>query len=225
LQTGSFFSASRISADYLKALPGQGYSTGVSVSYFNGAIDFVALRTRRFTFAYLKATQGVGAVDPKARAYVTQARGAGLAIGLYHFFDPSGDPVQQADNFLRAARSLGATLPPVADFAPVFGRPIPSGYADRAYVFLTRMKSVLGTNPAVYTSRGFADQYLDLRFGDFPLFLADYSASARARPPHLPKWWTSLTFWDVAAGIENDQTLKDIDIITYKGDIAQAKSR
>ncbi|WP_327195915.1 glycoside hydrolase family 25 protein [Novosphingobium capsulatum] len=216
----------QISVDYLKNLPGAGYSTGVALSHHNRNVDFTALKGRGFSFAYLKASQGVWMIDQTAAGYAAAARAAGMQVGLYHFFDPKADPEQQAASFVRIARSLGATLPPLADFEPAgIQSVIDPGYADRAIIFLSAIKRDLGTTPFVYTYRAFADQHLDERFGSFPLFLGDFSASARGGHPKLPKWWNQLSFWDLAGGVQNDTAIPDVEIVAYKGQIARAEFR
>lgn len=76
--------------------------------------------------------------------------------------------------------------------------------------------------PAVYTARNFANEHLDQRFGAYLLFLSDFSPSAHTSVPKMPKWWTQLTFWDLAAGVQNDPALRDVEIVAYRGDISHA---
>jgi GH25 family lysozyme M1 (1,4-beta-N-acetylmuramidase) len=107
-------------------------------------------------------------------------------------------------------------MPPLADLESFPGEVSYSGYADRAITFLDIVTRDLGTAPIIYTFRFFADEHLDQRFGKFPLFLADFSASARMGRPKLPKWWTQLSFWDVAEGVNDNPLLNSVEIVAFK---------
>ena len=59
---------------------------GVDVSHHQDDIDWPKVSQSNVRFAYIKATEGGDYVDPKFTDNWKQARAAGLAVGVYHFF-------------------------------------------------------------------------------------------------------------------------------------------
>jgi lysozyme len=64
---------------------------GIDVSHHNGEVDWFAVARSDVKFAYVKATDGHGFVDPRFGQSWAQMREAGLLRGAYHFARP-GDP-------------------------------------------------------------------------------------------------------------------------------------
>jgi lysozyme len=220
LESGSFFVPGQISQKSLQELDEKGYSKGIDVSHFNGKVDFKSIAQDGFSFVYVKATEGINFKDSSFQNFVSEAQAADLHVGLYHFFKPIGGS-QQVDNFVHVLSSAKSDLPPVVDFEPLPNISTPDNYADIAYDFMTQLAKAVGRPPIVYTFRQFADAHLDARFSQFPLFLADLSNRARMSAPQLPKWWQKLTLWQVAAGITDNEAMKNIDVIVYKGSVAE----
>jgi hypothetical protein len=79
----------------LRELEDQGLTVGISVSHFNGSINFSMVAERGIRFAFIKASQGESFVDAEAPKSATAAHQAGLKVGLYHFFIPTGDVEKQ----------------------------------------------------------------------------------------------------------------------------------
>lgn len=93
---------------------------GVDVSHHQGTIDWAAARSGGIEFAYIKATEGVGYVDPKVDQHLTGARAAGLVTGLYHFGRPdTNTAAQDAEHFATEVNARSAagpgSLPPCLD--------------------------------------------------------------------------------------------------------------
>src|SRR5215475_4705298 len=97
---------------------------GIDISHYEDAsIRFDLMRDQNIRFVYVKATQGVGYKDGKF-AQFWNAIGAlppekKVLRGPYHFLASSGDPVAQADSFLKLLNENGGLkpgdLPPVLD--------------------------------------------------------------------------------------------------------------
>ena len=77
------------------ALPAVIYDGVIDVSHHNGAIDWPAVAGAGIALAFIKATQGVGFVDPTFERNRNAAMAAGILAVPYHFLDTS-DPDQQA---------------------------------------------------------------------------------------------------------------------------------
>ena len=85
---------------------------GVDVSHHNvdgrGApLDWNAVLAAGFKFAIVKATDGVGFVDPAFADNVNGAVAAGITVGAYHFLRPGEDAAAQADLFLAQVDAVG----------------------------------------------------------------------------------------------------------------------
>lgn len=91
---------------------------GVDLSRYNALADANAARADGITFAWCKASEGSGYVDPTFAAKVVQLRAAGIVAGAYHFLDGS-DPTAQARFFKQVAGDHGClnngALMPMAD--------------------------------------------------------------------------------------------------------------
>jgi hypothetical protein len=61
--------------------------------------------TKGIDFAFIKATEGTGYVNPRMVSQASHARRAGLVVGFYHFLRP-GDMKGQARYFVEKAASL-----------------------------------------------------------------------------------------------------------------------
>lgn len=95
-------------------------SEGVDVSRHQGNIDWGAARASGIEFAYIKATEGTGYVDPKVDQHLTGARSSGLVTGLYHFARPDTNTgVQDGEHFAAEVNARSAAgpgnLPPCLD--------------------------------------------------------------------------------------------------------------
>ncbi len=88
---------------------------GIDLSHHNGHVDFNAVRDAGISFVYLKATDGVGDVDPLFADNFARAKAAGLKVGVYHFFRTHRGGRQQAEVLLETVRDLDVDLPLAID--------------------------------------------------------------------------------------------------------------
>ena len=99
---------------------------GFDVSSHQTRVDWGRVKSDGISFAYIKATEGTGFVDPRFGAYWAGAKAAGLPRGAYHFARPdtnSGttpalvtkDAQAEADSFLGVAYPKRGDLLPVLD--------------------------------------------------------------------------------------------------------------
>lgn len=129
-------------------------SDGVDVSKHQGIIDWHAARSTGTVFAYIKITEGIGYVDPKADIHLRGARAAGLITGGYHFARPdTNSPEADAQHFATEIRARGLAepgcLPPCLDLERSAG----VDYIDWAQRFLATLRRITGYQPAmVYAS-------------------------------------------------------------------------
>jgi len=156
----------------------------IDVSHHNGAIDWPAVADAGITLAFIKATQGVGFVDPAFERNRNAAANAGILAVPYHFLDTS-DAERQAEYFL-ALTGIGAAQPAMLDWetAATLASVVQVG---RAVVERT------GRDPVLYY--GFAQlRQPSPELSRWPLMLPEYPRgtmqghylSLVERPPVLP---------------------------------------
>src|SRR5574340_704027 len=89
---------------------------GIDLSHNNGTINWTKVKTNSIpiSFAYIKATQGVGYKDPANVSHANGAAQSGIKTGYYHFASLNNnlDPVKDAADEAKWFDSVLKTLPP-----------------------------------------------------------------------------------------------------------------
>lgn len=117
---------------------------------FQDGVDWGSARAGGIEFAYIKATEGVGYVDPVCDRQLSGARSAGVLPGLYHFARPdTNSPESDAEHFgtqlgIRGMAQPGA-LPPCLDLE----RDAPVNMIGWAQRFIVRLREVTGYAPVM----------------------------------------------------------------------------
>lgn len=97
---------------------------GVLVGESDGPVAFAIVKGLGGSFAYLEASRGARGRDRSFIGHLAAARGAGLAVGAVHVFDPCTPADEQSANFVIAVPRERALLPPAilmdgdAEFCP-----------------------------------------------------------------------------------------------------------
>lgn len=81
---------------------------GIDVSGYNTITDWTKVRDAGNSWAWAKATQGSGYVNPLFASQMAGGQAAGLAMGAYHFPDPRVSVATNVNHFVSVARSAGA---------------------------------------------------------------------------------------------------------------------
>jgi GH25 family lysozyme M1 (1,4-beta-N-acetylmuramidase) len=199
-----------------------------------GGIDISSHDHRRFTvhwptevaagseFVYVKATEGTTYVNPNFAADYTAARAAGRYVGAYVYARPDrGDPVAQADHFLRNARFTrdARTLVPFVDLEwPYDGVRTGACYSLsppqlRAWIraFIGRIEAAVGRKPMIYTNTYWWNPCTgsDASYGTYPLDIANYTG----RDPKLPAGWSAFALWQYQPGNPDQRHSHDRDVV------------
>lgn len=85
---------------------------GVLVGEGDGRVSFEVVKGLGAGFAYLEASRGAKGRDQSFIANLAAARGAGLAVGAVHIFDPCTSADAQSANFVIAVPRDAKLLPP-----------------------------------------------------------------------------------------------------------------
>lgn len=88
---------------------------GVDVSEYQGEIDWEVLAAQDISFAFVKATEGSGYVDPQFSDNWKNAAETELRMGAYHFFSFDSSGENQAALFTQTVEPMENMLPPVVD--------------------------------------------------------------------------------------------------------------
>lgn len=151
----------------LAALPAgtsleDGEVLGIDVSAHQGEIAWPQVREQGISFAYIKATEGVGHLDERLNTNWAGAHRAGIARGAYHYFTLCSSGAEQAEAFLAAVPPDDSALPPAVDLELGGGctqKPSRSAVADEVDVFITAIEKSWGRQVVVYSSHEWRDAY------------------------------------------------------------------
>lgn len=179
---------------------------GIDVSHFQGSVHWPSVADSNVVFCFVKATEGIGYVDPCFQANWAGSAAAGLLRGAYHFGHASTDPVAQARHFFATVGALGPKdLPPVLDLETLDGQS-PADTLQWALDFLAEADTLFGRNTIVYTDTGFWQSVGSLPgcqvLAQRPLWLAAHNAQ-----PQVPAPWRTWTFWQYSNGTRYGGTL------------------
>lgn len=171
---------------------------GIDVSGHQGIVNWDAVKGAGIVFAFIKAAEGTGFVDPQWARNIGEARRVGVIPGAYFYYHYNLDPTAQANHFLHVMGALHAgDMPPTVDVeAPTDGSGASQGVSAniaRLQTFLdvvetaTRHKPIIYTYPSVWqTTMGNTSHFVG-----YPLWIANYGVSH----PTVPGGWPGYKFW------------------------------
>jgi GH25 family lysozyme M1 (1,4-beta-N-acetylmuramidase) len=185
---------------------------GLDVSAGQGAVNWAGVKTAGGSFAYVKATEGAGYLNPDFAQQYNGSYGAGLIRGAYHFALPDRtDGATQADYFIANGGGWsadGRTLPGAIDIEynpykidPTDPRATCYDLSNAAMVswlhaFLDRYKQRTGRDAVIYTTTDWWTTCTgnSPQFSANPLWLSHFASA----PGGLPASWSSYTIWQHA---------------------------
>ncbi|HEU5042629.1 MAG TPA: glycoside hydrolase family 25 protein, partial [Nocardioidaceae bacterium] len=172
-------------------------SLGVDVSSWQHTrtLNWSRVKAHHNSFAFIKATEGTGYVNPYFTRDWQRTKRVGLFHGAYHFASPHrGNAKAQARFFVRVAGRMHhhGVLPPVLDLE-VTGGLRPKALQRWTRTWLETVHRATGRKPIVYTSPVFWRTALGntRQFSGYPLWIAHYGVSR----PQIPGGWRTWTFW------------------------------
>lgn len=205
-----------------EARPARWEVWGVDVSSYQGEVDWALLREQGVDFAFCKATEGSGTVDPCFPKNWENAQNAGVLVGAYHFFSYDSPGETQAENFITQVPVTTGALPPVVDiefYGDKAQHPPDRGTVEEILnPLLERLESHYGQKPILYATYRTYKLYLQGSYEDYPLWIT--------RPLFAPmdKDWS---FWQYShsARLPGYQgTEEHIDLNVFRGSIAELKA-
>lgn len=195
---------------------------GIDVSRYQQRISWKAVSEMnvkgvQLGFAFIKATEGNGRVDPFFKRNWEKSKEAGIIRGAYHFFIPNRDGRTQAQNFIKTVALEQGDLPPVLDIEQLYGVSA-DNLRKELKEWVEMLEEHYGVKPIIYTNADFYTRNLQGHFDDYPLWVAHYLQ------PHQPRITREWSFWQHSEkGSVNGITAK-VDFNVFNGDSIQFRS-
>ena len=189
---------------------------GIDVSSHQNSISWhkvasMKVKNVQISFAYIKATEGLGNTDENYKRNYNNAKKAGIICGAYHFFLATKSGVVQANNFIKSTSLKKGDLPPVVDIEQLYGV-APFTMRDRLKEFLTTVETVYKTKPIIYSYVDFYEKYLGNEFDEYPLWVAHYEEKDK---PRIGRDWI---FWQHSEEGHVNGISTPVDFNVFRGD-------
>ncbi len=166
---------------------------GVDVSEYQGDIDWQTLAAQDIQFAFIKATEGSGHVDPMLEQNLQNAQKTELMLGFYHFFSFDSSGFTQAENFIAAVPRDENMMPPVVDIELYGDHRKSPPHAQSVFpildALLGRLTAHYGKKPILYATSETYLAYIRGRYEGYPLWIR--SVIKAPSLPNKARW----TFW------------------------------
>jgi GH25 family lysozyme M1 (1,4-beta-N-acetylmuramidase) len=170
---------------------------GVDVYSGNSTIDWNQVKAAGYTFAYAKATEGVGYTDSKYLNYAVNGVTAGMKMGAYHFARPDLNPtnagaIAEANYFLSVAQPyiISCQLPPSLDLEGSYLTTSFTSAQLTAWVqnWMNTVQAATGIKPVLYIGASTVS-YLNSSLNIYPLW-RDELTSSPSPATNLGVWTT-----------------------------------
>ena len=202
--------------------PGGNKVYGIDVSYYQGTINWSAVKAAGKQFALIRVSDGTGFKDPQFLNNWRNAKAAGLTVGAYQFFRPGQDVTAQADLIVNQLISVGFGA---GDIPPVIDVEVKDGVSNaniiaRVNSWLQRVRSRTGRLPVLYTSPGFWSGLGNPTPSPLPYLWDAHWTSAC---PSLPPAWGRLRFWQYSSTGRVSGISGNVDLDVYNGTLAELR--
>ncbi len=173
---------------------------GIDVSHYQGVVDWNTAAAGGEQFGFAKASEGAAISDAYFSDNWSGMKTAGVFRSAYHFFQPSDDSTQQANNFLSCLEAANGGSPTLApgDLPAALDIEVTDNVSTAALLagakaWLVAVEAATGKHPIVYTYPSFWINTLgnppDL--SNYPLWIAHLKVAS----PKIPGTWGNWLFW------------------------------
>ena len=195
---------------------------GIDVSKFQQTIAWeevqaMKVKNVKLGFAFMKATEGIGNVDPSFHRNWRRAKDAGIIRGAYHFFIASKDGKMQAENFIDEVDLRPGDLPPVLDIEQANGSTTET-LKKEIKRWLETVENYYHVKPIIYTNIEFYNRRLGNDFDVYPLWVAHYY---EPHQPHIKRDWV---FWQHNDEGHVNGIISKVDFNVFSGDSLEFKN-
>lgn len=194
---------------------------GIDVSRYQETIAWdlvkeMKVKEIQFGFCFIKATEGIGRVDPQYHRNWKKSKQAGIVRGAYHFFIASKDGKMQAQNFIEEVELEKGDLPPVLDVEQLNGSSA-TVLKKEVKKWLQTVEEHYGIRPVIYSNVDFYKNYLGSGFDDYPFWAAHYYQKDQ---PRISRDWS---FWQHSEEGRVNGIVSKVDFNVFNGDSADFK--
>jgi GH25 family lysozyme M1 (1,4-beta-N-acetylmuramidase) len=189
-------------------------TNGIDVSYWQSAIDWAEVAADDVEFAIIRVSDGLNHYDTRFQDNWLGAKTNGIARGVYQFFRPTQDPVEQAQMLLEEMGPLQpGDLPPVIDVEKTEDAS-PEEITEAVAAWIAHVEDALSVRPLIYSGRNFWNSYVrsDL-FTAYPFWVANWGVTC----PLMPEIWSDWTLWQYSATGAVRGIRGDVDLDTFDG--------
>jgi GH25 family lysozyme M1 (1,4-beta-N-acetylmuramidase) len=174
---------------------------GVDVYSGNGTINWNSVKAAGYSFAWAKATEGVGYTDSQYLNYAVNGVSAGMKMGAYHFARPDLNPtnagaISEANYFLSVAGPyiISCELPPSLDLEGSYLTTSFTSAQLTAWVqnWMNTVQSATGITPVLYIGATTCG-YLNSSLNTYKLW-TDHVTGSSTTPPTSIGVWTTWAF-------------------------------
>ncbi|MFH1194779.1 MAG: GH25 family lysozyme [bacterium] len=190
---------------------------GIDISHHQKMIDWKKVKETGVTFVFVKSTEGIDYLDTMFNFNWKTLAEENMIRGAYHFYVSDDDPKEQAKWFVDNVGSFENMLPPVIDVERAgHKRLTPEEYIDNLIICLEEVESLSGRKPLIYSSPGFANEYLiHESIGEYVLWIAEYGVDT----PIIPEPWQKRgwEFWQYTEKFSLPGVPEPVDRNVYSG--------
>lgn len=173
-------------------------------------------------FAIIKATEGVGYVDPACDTLYQRAKKAGKLLGVYHYARPDtgNSAISEADFFVENIKGYLNEAILVLDWEEG-----DLGNTTWAKSFLDRVKEKTGIKPLIYMSASPMNSYdwSPVANADYGLWVANYGTNNGQPQENVfdrypVKYWPFYAIWQYTSKGKVNGYNGDVDLDLFNGD-------
>jgi lysozyme len=189
---------------------------GIDVSKYQENITWeevqaMKVKNVQLGFAFIKATQGIGNIDPQFKRNWKKAKKNGIIRGAYHFFMANKDGKMQAETFIDQVELEFGDLPPVLDVEQLYGCTFEQ-LKKEIKTWLEVVENNYHVKPIIYTNVDFYKRCLGSEFDQYPLWVAHYY---QLNQPRISRGWT---FWQHNDEGRVNGIISKVDFNVFCGD-------
>jgi lysozyme len=192
---------------------------GIDVSHHQGTIDWVkAKASGKVDFAFVKASEGLGYVDPQFKRNAAEANGLNIPVGYYHYAHPeTNSALDEARAFVNVTKGYAAQLPYVLDLEGEASKLSTIDLTAWALAFMREVKRLTGASVMLYTGAYFARDEVGAALGEFPLWVAHYGATT----PLANGTWKEWTVFQYSSSGAVPGIVGNVDMNEYNGSVSE----
>jgi len=220
-------------AQAMTVCPGDVVVHGIDVSYYQGDIDWPAVKAGGYDFAITRINHS-DFMDPEFDGNWAAIKEVGMIRGAYQYFEPGDDVAYQAQIVIDKLGMLGpGDLPAVIDVETTSGLG-PTAVANAVAEWVELVEAGTGKKPIIYTGKYFwEDNVGSAAFADYPLWHAAYPNACQPPNPPPPECgscaniadqWSDWIVWQFSSSGDVPGIAGNVDLNVWKGDLASLQA-